>query len=89
MVVFSKLLFSLSLKIVSGLLTTCQTLREHSFCVRPVVPMDRLFLQDTAGSGPSQGLSVDVEQKDRSKDFGSQRKLRGKSQKEKQTNLKL
>lgn len=51
--------------------------------------MDRLFLQDTAGSGPSQGLSVDVEQKDRSKDFGSQRKLRGKSQKEKQTNLKL
>lgn len=42
------------------------TLREHSFA-RPVVPMDRLFLQDTAGSGPSQGLSVDVEQKDRSK----------------------
>lgn len=57
----------------------------------PVVPMDRLFLQDTAGSGPSQGLSVDVQQEDRSKDFGSQRKLRGKIQKEKekQTNLKL
>lgn len=53
--------------------------------------MDRLFLQDAADSLPSQGLSFDVEQDDRSKDLGSQRKFRGKSQKEKekQTNLKL
>lgn len=53
--------------------------------------MDRLFLQDAADSLPSRGLSFDVEQDDRSKDLGSQRKFRGKRQKEKekQTNLKL
>ena len=57
----------------------------------PMVLMGRLFLQDAADSLPSQGLSFDVEQDDRSKDLGSQRKFRGKSQKEKekQTNLKL